>query len=56
MFDKVLDMPRKGNIVTKKMNRFVQLISLYTPWKPQKTSGFLMFSGGLEREQWHEMG
>ena len=22
--------------------------------KPQKTSGFLMFSGGIERDQWHE--
>ena len=29
---------------------------LYTPWKYQKTSGFLMFSGGIERNQWHEMG
>ena len=23
---------------------------------PLKTSGFLMFSGGKERNQWHEMG
>ena len=22
----------------------------------QKTSGFLMFSGDIERDQWHEMG
>ena len=27
----------------------------YTPGKHQKTNGFLIFSGGLEREQWHEM-
>ena len=23
---------------------------------PLKISGFLMFSGGIEREHWHEMG
>ena len=32
------------------------LISLDTPWKHQKTRGFLMFSGGIKRVQWHEMG
>ena len=31
------------------------LVSFYIPWKHQKTSGFLMFSGGIERDQWHEM-
>ena len=31
------------------------LISFYTPRK-QKIRGFLMFSGGIERDQWHEMG
>ena len=25
------------------------------PWK-QKARGFLMFSGGIKRDQWHEMG
>ena len=25
-------------------------------WYPLKTSGFLMFSEGIERDQWHEMG
>ena len=34
----------------------LSLISFYTPWKHQKTSGFLMFSGGIERDYWHEMG
>ena len=24
--------------------------------KNEKTSGFLMFSGRLEKDQWHEMG
>ena len=27
-----------------------------TPCKHQKTRGFLMFSGGIKRDQWHEMG
>ena len=25
-------------------------------WKDQKTSGFRMFSGDMERDQWYEMG
>ena len=29
--------------------------TFYTPWKRSKTSGFL-FSGGIEKNQWHEMG
>ena len=35
---------------------FIPLISFYTPWKHQKTSGFLIFSWGIERHQWHETG
>ena len=27
------------------------LISFYTPWKHQKTEGFLMFSGGIETDR-----
>ena len=30
------------------------LASFDTPWKHQKTFGFLMFSGGIEGDQWHE--
>ena len=33
----------------------IPLVSLYTPWKHQKTSGFLMFSEDIERDQWYEM-
>ena len=29
--------------------------SFYSPWKYQKTRGFLMFLAGIESEQWHEM-
>ena len=31
------------------------MVSFYTPRKHQNTRGFLMFSGGIERDQWHEM-
>ena len=29
------------------------LVSLYTPWKRQKTIGFLVFLGPMERDQWY---
>ena len=32
------------------------LVSFYTPWKHQKTRGFLMFPRGIEKDKWHEMG
>ena len=32
------------------------LVSFYTPCKHKKTIGFLMFSGDIERNRWHEMG
>ena len=32
------------------------LVSFYTPWKQRKNSDYLMFSGGKERDKWHEMG
>ena len=31
------------------------LISFDTPWKHQKTKGFLMLLGGIKTDQWHEM-
>ena len=31
------------------------LVSFFTPWKPKKTSGSVIFSGGIERDQWYEM-
>ena len=42
--------------VLNALTHFMPLVSFYTAWKHQKTSGFLMFSGGIERDQWHEMG
>ena len=35
---------------------FRQILPFYTPWKYQKISGFLMFSEGIEMEQWSKMG
>ena len=35
---------------------FTSEVSFYTPWKHKQTSGFQMFSGGIEREKLHEMG
>ena len=31
------------------------MFPFYTPWNRQKTSGFLTFSGSMEREHWPEM-
>ena len=38
------------------LTRSIPLVSFYVPWKDQKTGGFLMISGGIERDQWHKMG
>ena len=32
------------------------MFQFYTPWKRQKTFGFLTFSGGIEMERWVKMG
>ena len=33
----------------------MSLFSSLSPWKQQKTSSFLMFSTGVERDQWYKM-
>ena len=38
------------------LNHFMPMFSFYPPWKHQKIRDFLMLLGGLERDQWHEMG
>ena len=38
------------------INPFYTTSIFCTPWKHWKASGFLMFSGRIERDQWHEMG
>ena len=38
------------------LTHFRPMLLFYTPWKRQKTQGFLTFSGGIEKEHWPEMG
>ena len=37
------------------INALHAIVFFSTPYKHQNTSSFLIFSGGIEREQWHEM-
>ena len=37
------------------LTHFVPLASFYTPCNYQKTRAFLMFTGGIERDQRHEL-
>ena len=37
------------------LNHIMPLVFFQTPTKYQKTRGFLVFSGSIERDQWHEM-
>ena len=37
------------------LTHFSSMFHFYTPWQCQKTLGFLMFSGGIEMEQWAEI-
>ena len=39
-----------------RLTHFMPLVSFDTVCKHQETSGFQLFSGGIERDQWHEMG
>ena len=38
------------------LSHFMPLVFFYIPWKNQKTRGFLMFSGDIEKDQWYKMG
>ena len=39
-----------------RLTHFQSMILVYTPWKHQKSRGFLVFSGGIEVEPWLQMG
>ena len=39
---------------TTLLTRSMLLVSFYTLWKHHKISGFLMFSGGIEKDQYHK--
>ena len=57
---KELGMCIHGKIFSKihcgNLTHFMSLFSFCTPFKRQKTIGFLIFLGGIERDLWHEMG
>ena len=42
-------------LLNSTLTHLMPLVSFDIPWKRQKIKGFLMFSGGIERDQWHEM-
>ena len=42
--------------MAKTLTCFMPLIPLYTPWKHLKTRSSLVFSGGMEKEQWPKTG
>ena len=46
---------RITSITNELLIHFEPLFSFCTPWKHHNISGFLMFSGGIERDLWHEM-
>ena len=46
----------ESRIPSYQLTHFLPLVYFYTPWKHQKTFCFLMFSGGIERDQWHKNG
>ena len=35
---------------------FLPIVPFYTPWKDEKTFGFLIFSEGIKIEHWAKMG
>ena len=37
------------------LTHVMPLVFFFTSWKHQKARGVLRFSGGIERDQWHEM-
>ena len=43
-------------VLRRGLTHFRRTFPFYIPRKCQKTSGFLAFSGGIEREYWREMG
>ena len=47
---------RKFGLTLMLLNHFMLLVSFYTPRKHQKIYGFLVFSMGIDKDQWHETG
>ena len=51
--DFIIPLPYQSNIAPS-LTYLMPMVSSYTPWK-QKNGEFLMFSGGIKRDQWHEV-
>ena len=47
---------RSYNFENSALTHFMQLVSFYTHYNHQKIKGFPIFSGGIKRDQWHEIG
>ena len=45
-----------SSVVSSVLIHFQPMFHFYTPWKHQKTGGFLMFSGGIEVQHWLKIG
>ena len=45
-----------GSRLVRTLTHFSPISQFYTPWKRQKTFGFLTFSGGIEMWHWTKMG
>ena len=41
--------------IWQRLTQFSPVSHFYTPWKRQKTKGFLTFSGGIEMWHWTKM-
>ena len=52
----LLSYKRKKGILRWFLTHFSPVSHFYTPWKRQKTCGFLTFLGGIETWHWTKMG
>ena len=59
-FDQLIEYNKRAifQVVYQKvlLTHFSLVSHFYTPWKRQKTFGFLTFSGGIEIWHWTKMG
>ena len=57
VFGHFVGLARKGLIYCFwiSLTHFMLLLASYAPWKYKKTFEFFYVSGGIERDQWHEM-
>ena len=58
IFDKTLNkhVPVRETSWLKRSTNFMPVVTFYTPWKHEKARGFQIFSGRIEKVQWHWSG